>query len=176
MPHLARMSFLLIVATLLVSCSSATVDEYRDMQPKLVLREFFNGEMQAWGQFQDRSGKVVKRFQVRLIGTWKGNEGELQEYFLYDDGSKSERVWYLTDLGDGHYRGKAADVVGEAQGTAAGPALNWRYVLRLPVGKKTYDMQMDDWMYLQDEHTLINRTAMSKYGFHVGDITLFFRK
>ena len=37
-------------------------------------------------------------------------------------------------------------------------------------------MSMDDWMYLMDEDTLINRTAMSKFGVEVGQVTLFFRR
>ena len=35
---------------------------------------------------------------------------------------------------------------------------------------------MDDWMYLMDEDTLINRTLMSKFGVEVGQVTLFFRR
>jgi hypothetical protein len=166
----------LIFCCLLASCGSADIEVYRGMEPQLDLRQFFNGEVQAWGQFQDRSGKVVKRFQVRMVGSWTGNDGVLQEYFHYDDGRSSQRIWYLTDLGGGHYRGKAADIVGEASGIAVGPALHWRYTLRQPANNKIYEVSMNDWMYLQDEHTLINRTEMSKFGFHIGDITLFFRK
>lgn len=31
-------------------------------------------------------------------------------------------------------------------------------------------------MYLIDENTLANRSFMSKFGFEVGQVTLFFRK
>jgi hypothetical protein len=37
-------------------------------------------------------------------------------------------------------------------------------------------MDMDDWMYLIDERTLLNRTTMSKFGFPLGEVTLSFRK
>ena len=37
-------------------------------------------------------------------------------------------------------------------------------------------LSMDDWMYLMDEDTLINRTSMSKFGVEVGQVTLFFRR
>jgi len=67
-------------------------------------------------------------------------------------------------------------VVGEAGGESAGNALHWRYVLSLPVDGKVYDVHMDDWMYLIDENTLANRTAMTKFGFEVGQVTLFFRR
>ena len=41
---------------------------------------------------------------------------------------------------------------------------------------KTYEVQMDDWMYLMDGKVMLNRTAMSKFGVHLGDITLAFSK
>ena len=68
------------------------------------------------------------------------------------------------------YTGTAADVVGTAQGEAQGSALHWTYVLSLPVDGKVWEMDMDDWMYLVDDKTLLNRTSMSKYGFKVGDV------
>ena len=77
---------------------------------------------------------------------------------------------------DGRWRGTAGDVVGEAVGEVAGNALNWRYTLKLPVDGKVYEVQFDDWMYLMDQNTLINRASMSKFGFELGEVTLFFRK
>lgn len=166
---------LLFTLLLLAGCS-ARIDDYRGMQPTLDLREYFNGKLTAWGQFQDRSGKVVKRFTVDMTGTWKGDEGTLEEYFTYDDGTKQTRIWHLTKLPDGRYTGRADDVVGIAEGRAAGPALQWQYTLALPVDGKVYHMAMNDWMYQQDGNTLINRTVMSKFGIRVGEVTLFFRK
>ena len=54
--------------------------------------------------------------------------------------------------------------------------MHWRYNLNLPVDDSTYEMSMDDWMYLMDEDTLINRTRMSKFGVEVGQVTIFFRR
>lgn len=176
MNTLRRLFVIVLSLCLLGSCSGVDIEAYRGMQPTLDLRQFFNGPVEAWGQFQDHGGKVLKRFQVHLVGTWQGNEGVLKENFIYDDGSRSQRIWTLTDLGEGHYRGRAADIVGEASGVAAGPALHWRYTLRQPANGNVYEVSMNDWMYLQDDHTLINRTVMSKFGYRIGDITLFFRK
>lgn len=164
-----------IIAFMLTACS-ARIEEYRAMQPTLDLRDYFNGKITAWGQFQDRSGKVVKRFTVEMNGSWQGDEGKLEEYFTYDDGSKQTRVWYLTRLPDGRYTGRADDVIGKANGIAAGPALKWEYTLALPVDGKTYHVQFNDWMYLHDKQTLINQAVMSKFGIRLGNVTLFFRK
>jgi len=46
----------------------------------------------------------------------------------------------------------------------------------LPVDGKVYHVNFDDWMWLMDGQTMINRSTMSKFGIHLGDVTLFFRK
>ncbi len=64
----------------------------------------------------------------------------------------------------------------EALGEMAGNTLRWRYVLNLPVDGKEYQVELDDWMYLMDKSTMINRSFMTNFGVEVGQITLFFRK
>lgn len=169
-------TLLLLALTLVLNACSTRIDDYRSMQPELDLRQFFNGRVDAWGQFQDRSGKVVKRFTVVMNCHWQGNKGTLVEDFRYDDGSTQQRIWTLDALPDGRYRGRAADVVGEAAGQARGPALQWTYTLSLPVDGKTYEVRFNDWMYLHDDQTMVNRAVMSKFGLRLGEVTLFFRK
>lgn len=168
--------YLSALLLLLLTACSTTIEDYREMKPALDLRQFFNGHISAWGQFQDRSGKVIKRFTVDMTGTWQGNQGVLEEHFIYDDGSKQTRIWHLTALPDGKYIGRAADVVGEAKGQVHGPALNWTYTMALPVDGKIYEVQFDDWMYLHSESTMMNRAVMKKFGLKLGEVTLFFRK
>ena len=67
-------------------------------------------------------------------------------------------------------------MVGEAQGQSAGNAFQWAYTLRLPVDGKTYEVQFDDWMYLIDEHVMLNKAVMSKFGVRLGEVTLAFHK
>lgn len=85
-------------------------------------------------------------------------------------------MWTLKKLPGGRYTGTAADVLGEAQGQAAGNALRWGYVLKLPVDGKVIEVDMDDWMYLVDDKVMINRAQMSKFGFRLGAVTLSFTK
>jgi hypothetical protein len=158
-------------------CASApTPADYAKEVPRLSLRDYFNGPITAHGLFTDRSGKVVKRFTVQMVGKWSGSQGVLEEDFVYSDGSKQRRVWRLTELGGGRFKGEADDVVGEATGESAGNALNWHYTLRLPVDGSVYEVQFNDWMYLMDEHTLLNKAVMSKFGFTLGEVTLSFHK
>ena len=170
--------FVLLVALVLsvASCSSVDVARYADQQPALNLEHFFSQPVKAWGMFQKRSGEVVKRFEVDIVSRREGNNLILDERFQYSDGTRQRRVWTLTPEGQGRWSGRADDVVGVAEGQVAGNTLHWRYRLNLPVDDSTYEMSMDDWMYLMDEDTLINRTSMSKFGVEVGQVTLFFRR
>jgi Protein of unknown function (DUF3833) len=173
-----RAALAIWVATLLLAgCANApTPGDYARETPTLDLRSYFNGPLTAHGLFTDRSGKVVRRFTVKITGTWTGNEGVLDEDFTYSDGEKQRRVWRLTDLGEGRFSGRADDVVGVAVGQAAGNALNWRYTLALPVDGRVWHVQFDDWMVLMDQRVMLNRAVMSKFGITLGEVTLAFSK
>jgi hypothetical protein len=108
--------------------------------------------------------------------SWSGDEGVLDEAFSYADGSKSRRVWHLTRGSNGHYTGRADDVIGEAAGQQSGNAFRWAYTLKLPVDDKVFEVQFDDWMYLMDGKVLLNKATMSKFGWRLGEVTLSFTK
>jgi hypothetical protein len=163
-------------AALLAGCAAPTPADYARQTPVLDLKSYFNGELVAHGMFADRSGKVQRRFVVDLKATWQGDQGMLEEDFRYSDGKTERRVWRLVSHGNGRYTGTADDVVGIAQGEAAGNALNWRYTLRLPVDGSVYEVAFDDWMFLIDEQVMLNKAVMSKFGFRLGEVTLAFRK
>ena len=171
------LSFLATLALLVLSaCASPKPSDYADEKPALDLQQYFNGDITAHGIFTDRSGKVVRRFTVLMKCRWEGNIGVLDEAFSYSDGKKDRRVWTLTKHADGRYSGTAGDVVGEAQGQAAGNAFQWNYTLKLPVDGSVVEVQFDDWMYLVDERVMLNKAVMSKFGFRLGEVTLSFYK
>jgi len=163
------------VALTLAGCATVDVANYRSERPQLDLAQYFNGTVDGWGMFQDRSGKVVRRFTVRIDAKWDGNRGTLDEHFEFSDGEKQNRIWTLVKDGD-RYTGTAGDVVGTGQGMQQGNAFNMRYVLRVPWAGRTIDVDMDDWMWRIDDQTVLNRTAMTKFGFRVGEVTLSLRK
>ena len=164
------------LTTLLSGCAGIDVSRYQAQTPALDLRTYFNGTIEGWGMFQNRSGEVVKRFHVSIDAKWTGDTGILDEAFTWADGSKTRRVWTLTAFGNGRYTGRADDVIGEAEGVASGNALRWRYVLALPVDGSVYHVDFDDWMFLMDDQVMLNRSFMSKFGIHLGELTLSFRK
>jgi hypothetical protein len=159
----------------LAGCATVDVSTYASETPTLDIARYFNGRVDGWGMFQDRSGKVVRRFTVTIDARWDGNRGTLDEHFVFSDGTTQNRVWTLVKDGD-RYTGTAGDVVGTGVGEQRGNAFNLRYVLALPVDGRTWHVDMDAWMYAIDERTVLNRTAMSKFGFRVGEVTLSFTK
>ena len=171
-----RRLLLLCLLSVLAGCAGPQVSDYAREEPGLELSDYFHGELEAWGMFQNRSGEVVKRFHVAMTGTWDGDVGVLDERFTYSDGSTERRVWTLRKQADGSWRGTADDVVGEAIGQVAGNALNWRYQLRLKVDDSTYVVDFDDWMFLMDGQVMLNRARMSKWGIDLGQVTLSFYK
>lgn len=175
MKTMKQILFGLIAAYVLVGCSSK-IEDYEGVEPTLHLDQFFVGDLVAYGMVQDRSGKVTQRFRADIDASWDGPNGVLDEVFYWDDGREQTRVWQLTKTADNTYVGTAGDVVGEARGTTAGNALHWVYQLEVPFRDGTIAVTLDDWMFLLDEDRLINKTEMRKFGFRVGEITIFIER
>jgi len=167
----------LVLSTLLfISSCSIALQDYKKANKPFDIKEYFNGNVIAWGVVQDYSEEVTRRFCVEIQGTWEGNKGVLAEKFYFNDGEISFRNWQLTKQLDGSYQGTAEDVAGIAIGKHKGFAFQFQYELLLKVDDDTYQVTMDDWMYQLDEYRVMNKTSMSKFGIDVAEITLFFDK
>lgn len=175
-----RLSTLACCALLLFGCAGPQVSQYANEKPTLDLSDYFNGTVDAYGIFTNRSGVVVKRFTVLIKAHWQVVDGKkvgtLDESFEYSDGSKQKRIWTITEVSPGKFIGRADDVVGDASGSSAGNALNWAYTLALPVDGTIYHVQFDDWMYLINSKVMLNKAKMSKFGIELGEVTLSFYK
>jgi len=92
-PFLARASTVSLAAgsaLALSACAGPQISDYAAQTPALDLRTYFNGTVDAWGLFTDRSGRVVKRFTVVMDCKWQGDEGVLDEAFTYSDGTRAQ--------------------------------------------------------------------------------------
>ncbi|MGB0733931.1 MAG: DUF3833 domain-containing protein [Pontibacterium sp.] len=174
---LQRLVLMLTIGGFLVlgSGCGVSVEDYQGKAPSLQLDQYFNGQLKAYGMVEDYSGKVTRRFKAQIVGTWKGDQGVLDERFEFDDGEIQYRCWRLEKSGD-TYIGVAGDVVGQAKGKVSGNVLNWQYVLQVPVGERKFDIHLNDWLYLLDDKRLMNKADMTKWGVKVGEITLFIEK
>ena len=91
----AASTTVVLTALQLAGCASPKVADYANEKPLLDLRQYFNGTLDAYGVFTDRSGKVVRRFTVVMRCSWDGDNGILDEDFLYSDGTRQKRIWRL---------------------------------------------------------------------------------
>jgi len=168
--------FYLVILIFISSCSDHSINSYSSEEPKINIKEFFNGNIFALGIVQDRSGKVIKRFKVDIKAHWEGDKGFLDEKFVYSDGKRDSRLWVLNKMGPSVYEGRADDVLGIASGETVGNVFYFEYNLDLPVDDTTYKVNFEDWMYLLDERTLLARSYMSKWGFDLGEVTIIMNK
>lgn len=176
---LTRLPLTLLLTTMLflmTGCVNAKIEDYAETTPRLDIADYFTGQTRAWGMVQDYSGKVQRRFTVDIIGTYENNKLTLDETFLFSDGETDHRVWEFVRVDEHHWIGTANDVDGNVDARHYGHAFNMRYPLDIEVSGRTIRFSMDDWMYLQPDGRLINRTAMRKFGITLGEITLIFEQ
>lgn len=166
------------VMIVLEGCASIKIEDLPKTKQTLVIEEYFEGPSKAYGILFDRNGVPQRQFSVDLVGTWdkESKTLTLDEDFVFNDGENSQRKWVITKVGDKQYTGKAGDVIGEATGISHGNAFQWKYLLNVPYKGSTIDLDIDDWLYLNEDNVLINRSVMYKYGFKVGEIVISFNK
>lgn len=164
------------VIMMLCACSGNNLEYYKNTRPQADIKEYFNGPIKAWGVVQDWRGRVVTRFDVDMVGEWRGDVGTLTENFKYYDGRTQQRIWTITKKADGSYQGTASDIVGQAIGHTQGSAVRWNYLMDLAVNNTTYRIRFDDWMWAMNDGVLINRSYLKKFGVTVSELTLFMQK
>jgi hypothetical protein len=161
---------------LLAGCASVDIEDYADSEPRLDIAEYFTGTTRAWGMVQDYSGEVQRRFTVEIQGRYEDDILTLDEAFVFSDGETDRRVWTFERIDEHSWVGTANDVEGQVEARQYGHVFHMRYPLEIDINGRMISFTMDDWMYLQPDGRLINRTAMRKFGLTLGEITLVFEK
>lgn len=154
-------------------CSSMQIEDFEGTTPEFVPQVYFNGPMTAYGLVKDRGGNIIRRFKGTMVGSWDDNgTGRLDERFVYDDGEVQTRVWTLVPTGKKTFTATAGDIVGEAKMVADGNTVMLDYTMRIPYKKGTVDIDVRDWLHLQDDGVIINHSKMKKFGFTVGELVI----
>ncbi|WP_412722946.1 DUF3833 domain-containing protein [Alteromonas sp. D210916BOD_24] len=175
MKHVIALCVWVLLVLSLSGCSvSVDGDDYSNIAPVFNIEQFFDGDVKAWGIVQNRSGKVVQRFKVNIKGKYTGNVLTLDETFEYGVGEGPlSRTWKIEKRANNSYIGSANDIEGPALGTSYGNAFNFHYEMDLPVDNTTYSVTFDDWFWAFDEHTMMNRSYIRKFGVVVAEVTIF---
>ena len=166
----------LALLALVGACASPPDATVAASTPPLVLEEFFPGRTVGQGVFTNSWTGSERRFDVVIDSTWDGRTLTLVEDFVYADGEKSKRVWRLTRVGERRWEGRAADVIGTAQGEEAGNAFQFGYRMNLKVGDSTWAVRFDDWMFRIDEDVVLNTAQIYRWGIWIGTVQLSFRR
>lgn len=181
--------FILLAALILNACSAVDINTYQDNQPRLVLNKFFNGDLTAHGIIKNRSGEVIRYFNVTMTGIWDDKGvGTLAEDFIFNDGSTDSRTWTFTPVTPASlmptapanlskkysikYSAKANDTLSPTPVDIVGNAFFMNYDLLINYDGDEIVVNIDDKMYLINNNTIINESVMTKYGIEVGYITL----
>ena len=150
--------------------------DFKNTEPQMTIEKYFDGPVKAWGLLQDRSGKVTRQFKADMFGSFEDDVLTLKEDFYWTDGEKQNRIWKIKKIDDNTYEGTAPDVLGIAKGFQYGSAFKFEYNLMVPFKGKNIKVSFDDWIFKQDEEVAINRATLTKFGFKVGELTVFFKK
>ena len=171
---------LLIIITALIKSNlfndNMKPEDFKDTEPEIKIEKYFEGQVKAWGILQDRKGRVTRQFEANMIGKFENNILTLEEDFFWKDGETQRRVWKIKKIDEHNYIGTAPDVVGEAKGVSYGSAFKFEYNLMIPFKGKNIKIRFDDWIFKQDEKVAINRATLTKFGFKVGELIVFFEK
>ena len=177
------MRYLMVLAfAILAACTGKPSFEDPSLSDrKLNMEDFFDGELVAYGQFQDVLGTVRRSFVVTINGDWDGERLRLVEDFDYEDGSVEQRIWTLRKTGPDAWVGTAPGVIGDAVGIEQDNRFNWKYEIDLPIPSadgsvETLRVTFDDWMWLLSEDRLLNLAYVKRFGFDIGTVTISFEK
>ena len=140
------------------------------------LTSFLEGRTFAWGIFEDRFGRVRRRFTVEMVGHWEERIFHLDERFTYDDGSHEARVWRVKSEGRGRFTATCPDCVGIARGECNADAIRMAYTFRLKFEGRELHVTFDDRIYRVGDNVAVNRATMRKWGVRLGEVSLFFQR
>jgi len=165
--------FFFTIVLIFTGCSKMQIEDFRNKKPEFIPQEYLNGSLRAYGMVKDRSGKIIKTFKGELNGSWDENGvGTLDERFVYDNGEKQTRIWTLRPTGNKTFIGTAGDIVGDAKMIAKGNTVLIDYTMTVPYNDSTIDINVKDWLHLQEDGVILNHSKMKKFGFIVGELVI----
>ena len=120
---------------------------------------------------ENRDGEPTSIITTTTDGVPEGAGGLHMVQHVRHDGEDTVRDWHVRRLAGGVFEATANDLVGTARGTPSGRMLHWTWTLATKPGNGLYDVTMDQWMYLADDGTLMNRTTISKLGVRLAGVS-----
>jgi hypothetical protein len=172
-----RAAALLLAAVLCACTQPLPVSHFAGEIPAFDPVRFFTGHVRSWGVLENRSGAPTGTLTTDCQGTVEP-DGSLHmvQHIAFSDGTAELRDWHMRRTAPGRFEATATGMVGTGHGEVAGRALNLRWALATQPGDPLANVWMDQWMYLMDGGTMVNRTTISKLGVVVAEVTEGFEK
>jgi hypothetical protein len=134
---------------------------------------FWSGHHRSWGVVENRAGGPTDTIATDCIGTPDSGGLHMVQTLTLGDGTVQHRDWHLRRNGAG-YVATANDMVGEAHGQAAGRVFHWRFVIATRPGNPLFNVTFDQWMYLLDDGSMMNRTTVRKLDVILAEVSEVF--
>ncbi len=155
----------LMLAIGLLGCSEAMpAAGFRATSPVFDPIRFFNGHVASWGVLENRSGQPTNVVTTDCVGEADGDTLRMTQKLIIGQDAPVTRTWRMRRAGPGRYEATANDMVGTATGEASGRAFHWTWTLATSPGNDLRNVEMDQWWYLLDDGSMLNRTTVRKLG------------
>jgi hypothetical protein len=162
---------------LLSACSPPLpIHRFADTTPAFDPITFFTGHEKSWGVLENRGGAPTGIVATDCFGTAEGADGLHMVQHVFVDGKDTLRDWHMRRTGRKTFEATANDMVGTAHGEAQGRVFHWTWVLATKPGSSLRNVLMDQWMYYQNDGSMVNRTTISKLGIIVAEVTEQFER
>ena len=152
------------------------INQSADFAKSSLLATFFNGEAEANGMIIDRFGRVRQKVHVIMNGYWANDKFKMDEVFTYEDGREELRSWSVEFTDENTFLASSDELKSPAIGFSNREIVKMEYTFPVPIASRMFRLKFDDRMYLLDENTLFEQAKMSKFGIHLAEIVLVFRK
>ena len=162
----------LLTAIVLAGCSKPLpISHFAGTKPAFDPVAFWTGHHRSFGVVENRAGAPIDTVETDCRGTPEGADGlHMVQSLTLGDGTVQHRDWHLRRSGK-DFVATANDMVGEADGTAAGRVFHWRFVIATRPGNALYNVTFDQWMYLMDDGSMMNRTTVRKLDLILAEVS-----
>lgn len=136
---------------------------------------FFTGHVTSWGVLETPFGAPSSVVLTDCVGRADGPDGlNMTQTLRVGDDPPQTRVWHMRRIAPGQFEATANDMVGTSNGQASGRAFHWRWTLALQPGNSVKNVTMEQWWYLQDDGSMMNRTLIGKASVIVAEVSEHF--
>ncbi len=150
------------------------VSGFRSTAPAMDPIQFFTGHLASWGVLENRSGEPTRIVTTDCMGEMRDGTLRMTQRLTIGQDAPVTRTWQMRRAGPGRYEATANDMVGPAVGEAAGRAFHWTWTLATSPGNPLKNVTMDQWWYLLDDGSMLNRTTIRKLGVILAEVSEHF--